>query len=68
MKREKLISYAKMQEKYPNEYIARKDNKVFAHAKTIPLLYKRISEEQLNRKELTIGFVPSKHRICIYAI
>ena len=65
MKKDKLVSYAKLQEKYPNEYIARKDTKVFVHAKTISLLFKRIAQKQLDPKDLTIGFVPSK-RLCIY--
>ena len=67
MKKDKLISYAKLQENYPNEYVARKDNKVLAHAKTYTQLIKKLTEEKLDRSKLIIGFVPPVDKICIYA-
>jgi hypothetical protein len=46
MKKDKLVSYAKLQENYPNEYIARKDNKVLAHAKTYTQLVKTLTQRK----------------------
>ena len=67
IRKEKLISYAKLQERYPNEYVARKDNKVLAHAQTYPRLIKKLAREKLDRSLLVIGFIPPKDKICIYA-
>ena len=63
MKIHKMISYAKVQEKYGGEYIARRDDKVLVHAKTYPLLVKRLTKEKLDRSKLTIGMVPPKTKI-----
>ncbi len=60
------ISYAKFQEKYAGEYIARKNNQVLAHAKTYSQLIKKLVQKHIDRTILTIGFVPPKHTICIY--
>ena len=67
MKIAKAVSYGQFQKKYSGEYIARRENRVLAHAKTYPLLKKRILQKKLDRKSVIIGFVPPKDMICIYA-
>ena len=56
-KKEKIISYAKLQEKYPGEYIARSGQKIPMHAKTYPLLIQRMIKKHLDRSKVSIGFV-----------
>ena len=62
----KLSPYAKFQKKYANEFIARKNGKVLAHARTYPALKKKIEKLHLDRTKLIIGLVPPKNMICIY--
>ena len=62
----KSISYVKFQKRYPDEYIARKESKVLAHAKTYIALTKKLDKMNLDRSKLVIGFVPPKNIICIY--
>ena len=64
----KTISYAKLQKNYAGEYIAREDNKILAHAKTYSQLTKKLIQQHINRTKITIGFVPPKKTICIYAL
>jgi hypothetical protein len=63
----RTISYTKLQENYSGEYIARKGSRIIAHAKTYPLLLKKLTHKKVDRRTLTIGFVPSQHSLCIYA-
>ncbi len=63
----KSISYARLQKNYAGEYIARKADKILAHAKTYSQLTKKIAHKDIDRRTLTIGFVPPKSTICIYA-
>ena len=53
-KKEKIISYAKLQEKYPGEYIARSGQKIPMHAKTYPLLIQRMIKKHLDRSKVSI--------------
>jgi hypothetical protein len=62
----KAVPYAKFQEKYSDEFIARKDEKVLAHAKTYRALKRKIEKMHLDRSKLVIGLVPPKNIICIY--
>ena len=62
----KVVSYAKLQHRYGNKFIAREDGKVLASGATYPALLKAIRERALNRKALIIGYVPPKDAICIY--
>ena len=64
----KTVSYARLQKKYAGEYIARKDNQILAHAKTYSQLAKKLVQKHINRTIVTIGFVPPKGTICIYAL
>lgn len=63
----KFISYAKLQKSYAGEYIARKDGQILAHAKTYSQLVKELVQKHIDRTSLTIGFVPPKSTVCIYA-
>ena len=63
----KTISYARLQESYAGEYIARKDSRILAHAKTYRQLVKKLIQKHINRTIVTIGFVPPKSAVCIYA-
>jgi len=63
----KTISYAKLQKNYAGEYIARKNGQVLAHAKTYLQLVKKLIQKHIDRRTITIGFVPPKRTICIYA-
>ncbi|GEM_PF-3169499 len=63
----KTVSYAKLQEHYASDYIARKGDKIFMHAKSYTQLMKKLARKHINRTALTIGFVPPKETICIYA-
>ena len=63
----KIISYARLQGKYGGEYVAHKDNRVVVHAKTYTQLSKKITQKGINRTELTIGFIPRKDILYIYA-
>ena len=63
----RTISYAKLQENYGGEYIARRDDHIIAHAKTYPQLLKKLAHKKINRSTLSIGFVPSQRSLCIYA-
>lgn len=65
-KKTKMISYVSLQSKYPNEYVARKDDRIFAHAGTYDRLLEKIKKAKLNRSRMTIGFVPPKDKPCIY--
>lgn len=62
----KAVSYAKLQRRYGGKFIARTDGKVLASGATYPALLKAIRKRALNRKALTIGYVPPKDAICIY--
>ena len=62
----KPIPYAKFQKKYPDEYIARKDSKVLAHAKTYTALKRKLAKMYLDKAKLIIGLAPPKNTICIY--
>lgn len=62
----KPIPYVKFQEKYANEFIARKNGKVLAHAKTYTALKRKLAKMHLDRTKLIIGLVPPKNMICIY--
>lgn len=63
----KTVCYAKLQEHYAGDYIARKGDKILMHAKTYTRLIKKLAQKHINRAALTIGFVPPKETICIYA-
>jgi len=63
----KTISYAKLQKDYAGEYIARKDGQIITHAKTYSQLIKKLAQKHIERTTLTIGLVPPKRTICIYA-
>lgn len=62
----KIISYAKLQEHYAGEYIARKGRRIFEHAETYPQLKRKLKSREIDQKTLTIGFVPPKRTLCIY--
>jgi len=64
----KFISYVRLQKNYAGEYIARRGDKTLAHAKTYSQLVKKIACKHLDRTKLTIGLVPPKSTICIYAL
>lgn len=64
----KIISYAKLQKDYAGQYVGRKNNHVVAHAKTYSELVRKLVKKHIDRKTLTIGFVPPKSTLCIYAI
>lgn len=63
----KTISYAKLQENYAGEFIARKNERIVVHAKTYSQLVKKLTQIHTDRTTVTIGFVPPKSTICIYA-
>ncbi len=63
----KTISYARLQERYSGEYIARNGARVLEHAGTYTRLMKRLAQKHIDRTTLSIGFVPPKSAICIYA-
>ena len=63
----KTISYAKLQKNYAGEYIARENGHIVAFAKTYSQLIKKLAQKHIDRKNLTLGFVPPEITICIYA-
>lgn len=63
----KTISYAQLQKKHAGEYIARRDNRIVACAKTYSELIRKLAQRHIDRTELVLGFVPPQKTICIYA-
>ncbi len=63
----KTISYARLQNKYGGKFVAHKDNRVVFHAKTFGQLNKQITQKGIDPTKLTIGFVPRKDLLYIYA-
>ena len=62
----KVISYAKFQQRYGGQFIAREDGKVLASGKTYRQLLQTLRKRRLSRQRLIVGFVPPKKAICIY--
>ena len=62
----KAVPYGIFQKKYANEFIARKDEKVLAHAKTYTALKRKIEKLHLDSSKIVIGLVPPRNMICIY--
>jgi len=63
----KAISYAKLQRRYGGKFVARQDGKVLASGTTYPQLLDAITKRRLNRRQVSVAYVPPKGAICIYA-
>jgi hypothetical protein len=63
----KAISYAKLQHRYGGKFVARQDGKVLASGATYRKLLQALTKRRLNRRHVSVGYVPPKGAICIYA-
>jgi len=61
------ISYAKLQRRYGGKFVARQDGKVLASGATYRELLHALTKRRLNRRRVSVGYVPPKGAICIYA-
>jgi len=63
----KAVSYGTWQRRYGGQFIARDNGHVLASGRTYRQLLQAIRRRHLNRQRLTIGYIPPKDAVCIYA-
>ena len=63
----KAVSYGPLQRRYGGKFVARQDGKVLASGTTYRQLLRAITKRRLDRQQLSVGYVPPKDAICIYA-
>ena len=59
-------NFEKLQEKYPNEFIAVRGNKVLDHDKNDKILLKRLEEKGEDLVNILIWFIPEKGFVVLY--
>lgn len=63
------FSYLRIQRKYANRFIARRNQKVLASGKTINELFAQLKAKGIPyNASITIGHVPPKKTVCIYVV
>ncbi len=61
------ISYAKLQQKYSNKFIAQRDGHVVATGRTLRQLFIQLSKKKIPYdRRIVIGHVPPEGAVCIY--
>lgn len=59
----KPVSYVKLQQRYSNKFIARRDGRILASAKTMSQLFAELSKKNIPyTRQIIIGHVPSPLR------